>query len=98
MSGRHERGGNVIDTQLDARAASPIFSTDASALLPPPSVQQVRGAFDEESRKRSTPLGVMLFLLSWTCYAATFVGTLVVPGWPLKLIFAGANGLCIAIL
>lgn len=60
-----------------------------------PTVPEVRGQVPEEIRARSLGRGLAIFLTAGMLYGLTFWGALAAPAWPLQVVLALANGICI---
>jgi omega-6 fatty acid desaturase (delta-12 desaturase) len=60
-----------------------------------PTVPEVRGQVPADIRTRSLALGLAIFLVAGMLYALTFWGVLAAPAWPLQVVLALANGICI---
>ena len=87
--------GNVLPSVRDQAAGlSPAAEGSADSFR----VREVRAHLPEGCRTKSTVKGVILFLMSASAWAATFTGTLMLPGWALKTLAALANSVCVAAL
>ncbi len=58
----------------------------------------IREIIPEEARHRSTAKGLFLFGVGVGLYLTTFLGTVLAPWWPLKLVFALANAFFLSTL
>ena len=63
-----------------------------------PSVRDVRSHLPEDSRSRSTVMGVTLFVGSLLLYTLFWIGTVYLPSWPLRVVAALCTGFFIAVL
>jgi acyl-lipid omega-6 desaturase (Delta-12 desaturase) len=61
-------------------------------------VREVRAHLPEVSKTRSSLTGVTLFAVSLLLYVLTFAATILLPGWPLKIVAGLANGFFVAVL
>jgi omega-6 fatty acid desaturase (delta-12 desaturase) len=89
-----------VDQNPSSRGAVPTsrLTRTTASRANEPSVGQIRENMSIDRQNKSCLIGTSVFLASTVLYLATFAGTLLMPQWYFKLLFAGINGVFIAVV